>query len=117
MYDVFSAFDLPDPSTSNGDRDSTVVAPQALFMMNSSVILQHSRKMADNLLSITGLDDKGRVREAYERTLSRPPTPEEIDNALTFLTRMEREWDGSKPKAWQSFCKALVASNEFLYIN
>jgi hypothetical protein len=28
MYDVFQAFDLPDPSTSNGDRNSTVVAPR-----------------------------------------------------------------------------------------
>jgi hypothetical protein len=117
MYDVFQAFDLPDPSTSNGDRDSTVVAPQALFMMNSSVILQHSRKMADDLLARAGLDDSARIREAYERALSRPPRPEEIDLALTFITRIEQQWQGDKAKAWQSFCKALLASNEFVYIN
>src|SRR5262249_60980043 len=44
MYEVFQAFDLPDPSMSNGDRDSTVVAPQALFMMNGSVVLSQTRK-------------------------------------------------------------------------
>ena len=60
------AFDLPDPSSSNGDRDSTVVAPQALFMMNSSVMLKHSRKMADGLLARADLDDSARIREAYE---------------------------------------------------
>jgi hypothetical protein len=117
MYDVFQAFDFPDPSTSNGDRDSTVVAPQALFMMNSSVMLQHSWKLADTLLARGDLDDPGRIREVYERALSRLPTPDEIDNALTFLTRMQSEWQGDRNKAWQSFCKALLASNEFVYIN
>jgi len=116
MYDVFQAFDLPDPSTSNGDRDSTVVAPQALFMMNSSVILKHSRKMAEDLLA-RNTDDNARIREANERALSRPATPEEIDLALTFISRVEQQWQGDKAKAWQSFCKALLASNEFVYIN
>jgi len=117
MYDVFQAFDLPDPATSNGDRNSTVVAPQALFMMNSSVILQHSRRLADNLLARSDLDDNSRIVEAYERALSRPPTPDEIDSALTFVSRMEREWKGDKVKAWQSFCKSLLASNEFIYLD
>ena len=117
MYDVFQAFDLPDPSMSNGDRDSTVVAPQALFMMNSSVMLQHSRKMADSLLQRGDLDDAGRIREAYERAFTRPATSLEIDQALSFLARIEREWKGDKGKAWQSLCKALLASNEFIYVN
>jgi hypothetical protein len=30
---------------------------------------------------------------------------------------MEREWKGDRVKAWQSFCKALLASNEFLYLD
>ena len=67
MYDVFRAFDLPDPSVPNGDRDATVVAPQALFMMNGSVVLTHSRKMAESLLKRSDLDDAARVREALDR--------------------------------------------------
>ena len=118
MYDVFQAFDLPDPSTSNGDRDSTVVAPQALFMMNSSVMLKHSRKMAESLLARADLTTISAIREAYERALSRPPTPQEIDQALTFVARMETRMEGrSRTKAWQSFCKSLLASNEFVYVN
>ena len=45
MYALFSAFDLPDSAVSNGDRDASVVAPQALFMMNGSVMLKHSKIM------------------------------------------------------------------------
>lgn len=117
MYDVFQAFDLPDPSMSNGDRDSSVVAPQALFMMNSSVMLRHSLKMAEDLLGRADLDDQQRVREAYERALGRPPAANEIDLALSFIHRMEGQWKGDKTRAWQSFCKSLLASSEFLYIN
>lgn len=124
MYEVFRAFDLPDPSTPNGDRDSTVVAPQALFMMNGSVVLRHSRKMAESLLAQTNLDDAGRIRDAYERALARPPSASEIDRALTFVAQVERALRGRQSNdterrvlAWQSFCKALMGSNEFIYLN
>ncbi len=117
MYEVFTAFDLPDPTMSNGDRDSTVVAPQALFMMNSSVILKHSKTMADSLLADKTLDNQGRIRQAYERALSRPPTPQEVDGALTFIGSIAKDWQGDEAKAWQSFCKSLLATNEFIYLN
>jgi hypothetical protein len=116
MYDVFRAFDLPDPSTTNGDRDSTVVAPQALFMMNSSVMLKQSAKMAERVMKDSA-DAGARIREAYELALSRPPTSQEIDQAQTYVARMEKEWKGDQSKAWQSFCKALLASSEFIYLN
>jgi len=117
MYQLFSAFDLPDPAVSNGDRDATVVAPQALFMMNGSVMLKHSKIMAERLLARADLDDAGRIREAYERAFSRPATGAEVDQGLTFVARMQEAWKGSRLNAWQSFCKSLLASNEFIYIN
>ncbi len=124
MYNVFRAFDFADPSTSNGDRGAAVVAPQALFMMNGSIVLKHTRRMADNLLSRDDLNDSGRVRLAYERALTRPPSPQEIDQALSFIAEVDKaledrepETDERKVRAWQSFCKALIGSNEFLYLN
>ena len=117
LYDVLRAFDLPDPAMSSGSRDATVVAPQALFMMNSSVMLTHSLAMADHLLGRTGATDAERIREAYERALSRPPSAQEIDRALTYLARFETEWKGDRRHAWQSFCKSLLASSEFAYLN
>ncbi len=124
MYEVFQAFDMPDPATSSGDRAATVVAPQALFMMNGTVVLKHTRTMAEQLLKRTDLDDAGRIRDAYERALSRPPSPKEIDGALSFIARVdramaERKTDPAERRtfAWQSFCKALLSSNEFIYLN
>ena len=119
MYDVFTAFDLPDPSTPQGDRDSTIVAPQALFMMNGTIVLSGTRAMADALLALP--DDAARVRDAYERVLSRPPTPREIDQAMTMIASIEKalpeDVKDRRARAWQSFCKSLLASNEFIYLN
>ena len=124
LYDVFGAFEFADPSVPNGDRGEAVVAPQALFMMNGSLVLRHSRSMADRLLSREDLDDPGRVRDTYERVLARPPRPDEIDHALTFVANVERVLEERVPdpaerraRAWQSLCKAVIGSNEFLYLN
>jgi hypothetical protein len=124
MYEMFQAFDLPDPSTPNGDRNATVVAPQALFMMNASLVLKSTRTMATKLLAEAGIDDAGRVREVYERTLARPPAASDVDRALTFIAQVEkamaeRESDPAKRHlfAWASFCNALVSTNEFIYVN
>ncbi len=124
LYDVFGAFEFADPSVPNGNRGETVVAPQALFMMNGSLMLRHTRRMADRLLEDEDLDDAGRVRDTYERVLGRPPQPAETDRALTFVANIEKALAGRstdpqerRARAWQSFCKAVIGSSEFLYIN
>ena len=124
LYDVFGAFEFADPSVPNGNRGEAVVAPQALFMMNGSLMLQHTRKMADQLLEDEHLDDAGKVRDTYERVLGRLPRPAEIDRALTFIANIEKALGGRaadsrerRARAWQSFCKAMIGSSEFLYIN
>ena len=123
LYDVFQAFDFGDPSVSNGNRQSTVVSPQALFMMNSSIVLEQSRNMAAGLLGKAHLDDAGRIRKAYEIALGRLPTASETDRALDFIARVGTRLNSYEPddatrplRAWQSLCRALVASNEFLYL-
>ena len=123
LYDVFQAFDFGDPSVSNGNRQSTVVSPQALFMMNSSIVLEQSSKMAAGLVGKAHLDDAGRVREAHEMALGRLPTAPETDRALSFIARVGKKLSSHEPDegkrllgAWQSLCRTLMASNEFLYL-
>jgi hypothetical protein len=87
-------------------------------------VLKDTRIMAEQLLKRTDLDDGGRIRDAYERALARPPTPKEIDGALSFIAQVDRAMQARKTDpeerrtfAWQSFCKALLSSNEFIYLN
>ena len=123
LYDVFQAFDFGDPSVINGQRGTTTVAPQALFMMNGAVVLKETRRMAAALLADRALDDPGRVGLAYRRMFGRAPTPVESARALQFVRRIETTLAESVPdqaeravRAWQSLCRVLIASNEFIYV-
>ncbi|MCY3776696.1 MAG: DUF1549 domain-containing protein [Candidatus Aminicenantes bacterium] len=124
MYDFLRAFDFADPSVTDGDRGASVVAPQALFLMNDSLVLENSRRMATGLLAREDLDETGRVRVAYESALGRLPNQEESRRALEFVARMDAGWRDRveepgerRLRSWQGFCQALMASSEFAYLN
>ncbi len=131
VYEVFQAFDFADPSMLDGKRISTTVAPQALFMMNSQLVAEHAKMLAEQLLKIDGegdgkdneSDDAARVRALYRRVLSRPPTAAETKRAIAYLDRvsqalesLKHETDKVRLVAWHSLCRAVIASNEFLFI-
>jgi mono/diheme cytochrome c family protein len=124
LYDVFQAFDFADPSTSNGQRIPTTVAPQALFMLNDKLVLRCSEAMAKRLVAREGLDDRGRIAEAYRLAFCRRPTEAETGRALRYLDRFGA-YLASQPidpsarplRSWQTLCQALLASSEFLYLD
>jgi hypothetical protein len=123
MYDAFDLFDYSDASVANGDRATTTVAPQALFVMNGELVEQAARDLASDLLAAPSSDDAERTRRLYLRAYGRPPKPEETARALAFLDRFSRglaatETDARERslRSWQALCQALMASNEFAYI-
>jgi hypothetical protein len=123
LYPFFQAFDFADPSTPSGERATTTVAPQALFMMNSKLVREEVGHLARNLLACNDRDDAGRVGLAYERAYGRPPTAAETARALAFVRRAEdllpRTTAGAEERrlrAWQSLCRVILAANDFLYV-
>ena len=56
-------FDATDATVPSGDRATTTVAPQALFMLNSELVAQVSERLATSLLGETTLDGIGSVGE------------------------------------------------------
>jgi hypothetical protein len=110
---LLNLFDFGDATTSSEGRTQTNVAPQALFMMNSPFVAARAGNLARQLLAGGGRSDAERVAQAYYRILSRPPEPEETGQALAYLDGFP---GGARQTAWSSFCRALMASNEFLYL-
>ncbi len=110
---LLNLFDFGDATTSSEGRTQTNVAPQALFMMNSPFVAARASSLAAQLLADAATPDAARVAQAYYRVLSRPPEPEETDQAVAYLRRFP---GGDRTAAWASFCRALMASNEFLYL-
>jgi mono/diheme cytochrome c family protein len=124
LYDVFQAFDFPDPAVPNGDRSTTTVASQALFMMNGKIVEDASERLADALLQQNELGDRERLDGACRRILGRPVAPEELSRWESFIGRFQaaRSMAGEpierrRRLAWQRLCRALLSSNEFIYVN
>jgi hypothetical protein len=123
LYDVFQLFDSSDATVQNGDRVTTTVAPQALFMMNSDLVTQVSERLASQLLADPKADDASRIRRLYEQAYGRPATGVETAKARDFVRACERALRGSEPdagkrraQAWACLCQIVVAANEFIYI-
>ena len=133
LYDMFELFDSPDASVTNGDRATTTVAPQALFMMNSDLVLQAARDAATGLIAVPDLDDAGRISRLYETAFGRPPSPVELKRAVAYLDRFgdaagaragtvpggadaDSRGEACRLDAWQALCQVILASSEFITI-
>ncbi len=109
LYTLFEQFDYPDPTMPTGHRNATVVAPQALLMMNSPLVIQSADEFAKQLTTESESDAE-RIEVAYQRAFGRKPTEPEARRALAFV-------DGTTDtRTWSMFCQSLFASNEFLYV-
>ncbi|MBI2948274.1 MAG: DUF1553 domain-containing protein [Verrucomicrobia bacterium] len=122
VNDVFQVFDFSDPHAVAGKRHITTTAPQALFMMNSEVMLEQSRRWAEALLARSASDDRQRVSGAYVQAFGRPAKIEEVNRALKFIEKFQAGLSSSgstsnRLEAWQAFCQVLLASTEFRYLN
>ena len=113
---LLNLFDFGDATTTQGKRALTNVAPQALFMMNSEFVAERARDLARRILESP--DDSARIREAYLSTLNRVPSSDEVDRGLTYLAELGERFDKFKEvDKWQSLCRVLMASNEFIYVD
>ncbi len=106
---IFEVFDFADPDVSTGRRDSTTVATQALYLLNSPFVLQASRAAAMRLLQ-DAKDDSSRVTLLYRRALGRAPAEEEVTRALAFVRH------GDSREAWAQLCQAVFGCTEFRFV-
>lgn len=117
---VFKLFDFVDTTASSESRTESNIAPQALFMMNSEFIHERSHSLASLLLADRAAPNAARVERAYRMTLARTPTPQEVEVALSYLKKYPTNGHAeAEPNvaAWDSFCRVLLASNEFNYVD
>lgn len=122
LYELFQVFDFAEPSVLNGKRDSTTIATQALFMLNSSLVAEQSREIATQLIANPNVDEDTRVRRAYQLAFQREPSSSEIARAKEFVQQLAASDNltGTAAEqqlaAWRSLCRTLLAANEFLFV-
>lgn len=106
-----TVFDFPEPEMVTGRRSVTTVPTQALFLMNSPLIVEHARHTARRVTDL-GKDTPARIDSAYQLILARPPSDGERADAMAFL----KDFPGQEGQALATFCQTLFASAEFRYL-
>ncbi len=118
LYDVFALFDYTDAAVPNGDRSTSTVAPQALYLLNSPLFLNASSKLSARLLSECP-NDEARVQRLYQLAFGRAATADEIQRTLAFAQQFAAavpQQDEKQDAAWTAICQSVLASNEFVYV-
>ena len=103
---VFGAFDCPDAGQSTSRRRESTTPIQALNLWNSRFTLERSSAFARRVRQEAGARPQNQVQRAFLLALSRPATPAEEHEALEALRGQDLE----------VLCRALLNSNEFLFI-
>jgi hypothetical protein len=128
MYDMFASFDYADPAVPLEQRVASTVAPQSLWLLNSGFAMDQALAFADRIAK-AGPDEVAAITAAYRLVYGRTPTAVELKRAQGFLAkartlapttmRSEQIAKAATPerRAWQALCQALLASNEFLYVD
>jgi mono/diheme cytochrome c family protein len=120
-------FDFPQMGPNCIQRGESLVAPQALHLMNNKMIHQLAVYFAEHIQHTVGEDREQQIRQIYLRALGREPDPEETRIGLETLQLLEEKWNTqlkdkqtsstSVEKALSSYCHAIFNLAEFQYID
>jgi hypothetical protein len=126
---LFQLFDFGDALSVNGRRSVTNVAPQALFMMNSPLVLDSAKATTEAVLAGCDADDDLRTLERlYVRIVGRPPRRDEVAPSLALVherlddARVARPAasaadDSERNRAWAELAHALFCSSSYQYVD
>jgi hypothetical protein len=85
LVEVLNTFDFPSPNAPAGKRYETIVPQQALFLMNSPLVVEQVRAIVTRDVFVNAASDVDRIRMLYELYFQRVPTADEERTGLEFL--------------------------------
>ena len=146
ISDVLINFDFATTDMVTGLRHTTIVPQQALFLMNSPLVIDLARRLVALPDFVLLADDTARLQFLYERIYQRLPEPEEVQLGLEFVNQVPLRdenamastsvsIEGKKGLAkknrpaspanklrvpltsWQEYAQALLQANETSFVN
>lgn len=85
--DVLVNFDFANPDMTSGKRYQTIVPQQALFFMNSPLVVESAKKLVARKDFAALSTDEDRVSFLYATIYQRKPSPEEVQLGLEFVSQ------------------------------
>ncbi|WP_339733861.1 PSD1 and planctomycete cytochrome C domain-containing protein [uncultured Gimesia sp.] len=120
-------FDSPQMGPNCLRRGESLVAPQALHLMNDQMVHQLAVHFANQIQKAAGTDLLPQVRQVYLKSFGRNPTAAEEQIGVAALKQLAAEWRETNPqkkaqtditqKALVNYCHAIFNLAEFQYID
>ena len=116
----YRAFDFASPDSSAERRPQTTVPQQALFGLNSPFVFEQCRSLVTQLERQGPTTSIERVAWLYEQVFQRPPSVEESQDAVQFVTAATPT-EGTTPEAplqrWEQLAQVLLLSSELQFVD
>jgi hypothetical protein len=100
------SFDCPDPAVATPQRSESNTAVQSLTLLNNQFVLRQAGLLAGRLEKEAGAGWVEQITRAYDLLFGRKPSEKEISLGVQFL----------KEQPLALYCRALLNSNEFVYV-
>ncbi|HVU90264.1 MAG TPA: PSD1 and planctomycete cytochrome C domain-containing protein [Pirellulales bacterium] len=125
---LLECFDLPAMNPNCLSRSDSLVALQALHLLNDTTVRELAGYLAKRVQVAAGSRPADQVRQLYLIALSRPPTAEENSLFLETHARLTEAWqsqlaaagapgDDAATRALATLCHTMVNSAMFLYVD
>jgi hypothetical protein len=132
---LLELFDLPQMNPNCLERGESIVAPQALHLMNDSVLRVLATRFAQRVRREAGSDHERQVQRAYMIALARSASATEQQLGVELLRKISaagtehrigetaavagsgNETPSPDEAALSTFCHVLMNSAEFIYID
>ena len=103
-------FDTPSPNEIVGQRTTTTVPTQSLYLLNSPFVKECAEQLARATFPAAGDSDEQCLQTLWLKICGRPIAKHETQTALEFLDTIDE-----RKQAWTRLCHGLLASNAFLF--
>ncbi len=104
--EVFGVFDCPDGGQTIPNRNQSTTALQSLNMLNSKFIIEQAKFLSQRLIQEAGSQANDQINHAFNLAFARTPTTGELEDARALIQQF----------GLASFCRAILNSNEFLFV-
>ena len=110
LPEVFNQFDFANPDITTGKRYETIVPQQALFMMNSPLVVEQARNLVNRPDFRDTAGPRERIKLLYDIIYQREPTETEMKKLTPLLAPGSNQEQALLDIFW-----ALLNSREFLF--
>lgn len=115
-------FGFPTPMQTQPERRESIVAPQALFTMNSPFVIDQAAAIAATDRFTECKTESERAGALFEMILQRHAKPDEVARITRFVESQQRSFNNPKASSrvkspWPLVAQSLMMSNEFQYVD